>query len=312
MEARSLERMLLAEREFREALAIDPRYARAHAALSLALTHAAWLGQRGIDVMGPAKDAAMKALAIDDSVALAHTALANGLEVFEYDHLHSQAEHLRAMALDDQDLWVLRAYASFLMRRNAFDEALEVVRRALELDPASPLSNRHHAMILYAARRYDECITISYKTLPLDPSDSSLSSKWLAKCLEQRGDERQAVEAYEAGRAARGNPALAERMTRLYRTQGLKAYWRECLRQTDGDVDSVAALVRLGNLDEAMRLVVGWQKTRHPWLGFLNMPEWDPLRSDPRFQAIRLRTGMSDDINAQLAAARAAARAAAK
>jgi hypothetical protein len=51
---------------------------------------------------------------------------------------------------------------------------------------------------------------------------------------------------------------------------------------------------------------------RDPHLGFLNMPEWDPLRSDSRFQAIRLHTGMSDEIDAQLAAARAAARAAAK
>ena len=113
---------------------LDPQVALARAALSVALTHSAWLdGPTGIEAMGPAKDAALQAIAIDESVALAHTALVYVLECFEYDHLRAQAEHLRAMALDSQDLWVLRAYASFLMRRGVFDEALDVLRRALAL-----------------------------------------------------------------------------------------------------------------------------------------------------------------------------------
>jgi tetratricopeptide (TPR) repeat protein len=170
MEIRRPDRMLQAEQEFREALKIDPRYADAHAALSLALVHTAWRGaRRGIDVMGPAKDVAMQALAIDESVALAYSSLGNIYELFEYDHLRSQAAHLKALALDPSDLWVLRAYASFLMRRDAVDEALAVIQKAIELDPASPLSNRHRAMMLYTARRYDECVALTRRTLALDP-----------------------------------------------------------------------------------------------------------------------------------------------
>ena len=85
--------------------------------------------------------------------------------------------------------------ALFLMRRDAFDEALEVIRGALELDPTSPLSNRHKAMMLYVARRYDECVAGSRRTLTLDPDDLSLSYQWLARCLEQQGKQRQAVDA---------------------------------------------------------------------------------------------------------------------
>src|SRR4029079_13223470 len=172
--------------------------------------------RNGVDIMDAAKAAATRALEIDDSVALAHTALGYVLENFEYDQLRSQAEHLRAMALDDQDLWVVRAYASFLMRRSAFDESLAVIQRAVELDPVSPLSNRHHAMLLYAARRYDECIALTRRTLLLDPSDSTLSYSWLGRCLEAEGKADEAIEAYEDGRAARGDPALARRMKRLY------------------------------------------------------------------------------------------------
>ena len=311
MEVRSAERMLQAEREFREALKLDSQYARAHAALSLSLTHTAWLGRRrGIDVMGPAKDAAMKALAIDDSVALAHTALAYVHECFEYDHALSQAAHLRAMELDDQDLWVLRAYGSFLMRRDAFDEAIEVIRRALELDPVSPLSNRHYAMMLYSARRYDECVAISHRTLTIDPNDTSLSYKWLAKCLEQQGKHAEAVDAYEKGRAAQGKPGLADRLRRIYAAQGWHAYWRERLQLVGAQDDAALApaLVRLGNLQEAINTLERAYDSRAPWIGFINQPEWDALLPDPRFQALRLRLGLGDEIKAQMAAARAAAR----
>ena len=309
LEFRSYERMLEAERELREALRLDPRYARAHAALSLTLTHMAWLGgRRGIDVMGPAKDAALQALALDDSVALAHTALAYVHDQFEYDPVRAQSEHLRAIELDDQDLWVLRAYGSFLMRRDAFDEALEVIRRALQLDPTSPLSNRHKAMMLYVARRYDECVAQSRRTLTLDPDDLSLSYPWLARCLEQQGKQRQAVDAYEKNRAARGNPVLAERMKRLYAVRGWEAYWRERLRLDSGVESAAAAHVRLGNIDESIRSLERGYQARSPWINNSNDPEWDPLRSDQRFQALRQRTGRSDEINAELSAARQAVR----
>jgi len=62
----------------------------------------------------------------------------------------AQREHLRDMDLDDQDVSVLRAYSFFLLHHDAFDEALDVHRRTLELDPASPLSTKITAEMFYA------------------------------------------------------------------------------------------------------------------------------------------------------------------
>jgi tetratricopeptide (TPR) repeat protein len=174
-----------AEREFREALRLDPQYALAQAALALTLAHIPWLGgPPAIEVMGPAKEAALSALANDESVALAHAALARIHEWYDFDPARAQREHLRAMELDDQDQWVLRGYAHFLLNRDAFDEALELNERDLALDPASLLANRYRAQILYVARRYDECVSQSQSNVLLDPRDLVLSYGWLSRCLE--------------------------------------------------------------------------------------------------------------------------------
>ncbi len=312
MEIRSPERMRLAVNEFREALKLDRQYARAYAALALTSAHLAWVGgERGIDVMAQAKEAALKALVIDDSVALAHTALAHVYEVFEHDPFQSQSEHLRAMELDDEDPWVLRTYATFLMSRGAFDEALELNRRTLALDPTSPLSIRFQAMMLYVARRYEECVAESRKALLLDQSDSSLTYNWLPRCLEAQGKRDHAVEAYEEGRALRLDPQAAKYLKAIYATHGWEAYWRERLQLAKGNLlASALANIRLGNINQVIEALERMYETRVPWITYTNHPEWDPVRSDPRFQAVRTRARLTDDMNERLVAARGAARAA--
>ena len=311
LELRNLERLHQAEREFREALKIDPDYARAHAALAHTLTQMVWQGGRkGADVQAPAKAAALKAIAIDESLALSHTALADTYHYFDYDPARAQREHLRAIELDDRDVFVLRGYAGFLMNMEAVDEALEVHQRSLELDPASPLSNRITAQMLYVARRYDECVAQCDRVAALDPEDLSQVSQWLGNCLDQQGNQRAAIEAWMKGRSARGNSALAERLTRAFATSGWEGFWRERLRLPGTQFVEVAAArayAALGEVDEAMRALERGYESRSLG-GFANSPQFDRLRSDPRFQALRVRVGLAEEIKTQLAAARASAR----
>ena len=97
-------------------------------------------------------------------------------------------------------------------------------------------------------------------------------------------------------------------MKRLYAARGWEAYWRERLRLDSGAESAAAAHVRLGNIDAAIQSFERGYKARSPWINNSNHPEWDPLRSDPRFQALRLRSGRSDKTNAELSAARRAGR----
>ena len=211
------------------------------------------------------------------------------------------------MELDDQDVSVLRAYSFFLLHHDAFDEAFEVHRRTLDLYPASPLSTKISAEMFYVARRYDECVTECRKAMTLEPNDATLNlSIWLGRCLEQQGKHREAVDAFETGRAARGDAALANRFRRAFDDGGWQGYWRARLPPaTAGDpgLGTAALHIRLGNLDEAIGIIERLEQTRSLG-GFSNYPDYDGLRADARFEALRARIGTSDDINARLAAAR--------
>ena len=313
LDVREFQRMVQAERAFREAIRLDPGYARAYSALALALLGEVWLGgRRGIDVLPLAKEAAQRALAIDESIALAHSALGEIYAVWESNPVAARREHVRAIHLDDNDPWVIRSYGFFLLHINAFDDALELNRRDLELEPTSPLANRVRAQMLYVARRYDECVAQSRKTLSLDPRNPTAYS-FLARCLEQQGKYREAVEAYEQQRAIARNAKADDTLVRLFAERGWEAYWRERLRlerrpQASG---SLAAMhVRAGNLDEAIRVLERGYAERDPTVfSTSNHPQWDPIRSDARFQALCRRAGLTEETNAKLVVSRPSLRA---
>jgi TolB-like protein len=309
----NVERMQLAEREFREAIRLDPQYARAHAGLALSLTNMVWLGVRkGIDVREPARQAALKAVALDESVGLAHTVLGQIYHYFDYAPLEAQREHLRAVELDDRDVAVLRAYSFFLLHTGAPDHALEVHRRTLELDPVSPLSHRQAAEMLYVARRYDECVAECRRALSLEPGDVGAVALTLGRCLEHQGKQREAVEAWENGRAA-ANPALAEQFKRVFAARGWTGYWRERMRLAAPNqrvgVGAAAGYARSGDIEEAIRALEHGYESRSLG-GFAPYPDYDPLRADPRFQALLVRLGLSQEILARLSSDRQVARAA--
>jgi TolB-like protein/Tfp pilus assembly protein PilF len=313
LDVREFQRMVQAERAFREAIRLDPGYARAHSALALALLGETWLGgRRGIDVFPLAKEATQRALAIDESMALAHSALGEIYAVFESNPLAAQREHVRAIHLDDNDPWVIRSYGFFLLAVNAFDDALELNRRDLELEPTSPLANRVRAQMLYVARRYDECVAQSRKTLSLD-SRNPTAYTFLARCFEQQGKHREAVEAYEQQRALARNVTADDTLVRLFAERGWQAYWRERLRlerrpQAAGNL--AAMHVRAGSLDEAIRVLERGYAERDPTVfSTSNHPQWDPIRSDARFQALCRRAGLTEETNAKLVVSRPSLRA---
>ena len=155
--------------------------------------------------MPKAKEAALKALALDDKLAEAHASLGQIVEYYEYDFATAEREYHRALELNPNYATGHQWLAEHLSGLKRFDEAIAEIRRALDLDPLSAIINRVYADILVDARRFDEAIVQYQKTIELDPNFST-AYFFLGRAYEGKGMYDQAVEAYSKSGAVNQVP----------------------------------------------------------------------------------------------------------
>ncbi len=156
---------------YQQAIEKDPNYARAYA--GLADSYALIGGYSGVqqsEFMSKAKDAALRAIALDDNLAEAHTALALVVQNYDYDWTTAEKEFRRAIALNPNYATAHHWYAEHLAFRGRFDEALAESERARQLDPLSLIILADRGVILYYARRYDEALEQFRAVRELDPT----------------------------------------------------------------------------------------------------------------------------------------------
>jgi tetratricopeptide (TPR) repeat protein len=155
---------------FAKAARIDPKFARAHAGIASASCLLALYGHRApSEVMPPARDAALEAIRLDDSLAEAHASLGLVRYLYEWNFGEAEKSFERALALGPGYSSAHHWYAMLLMATRRFDESLEQIDRAIALDPESPLYQEKRETILRAAGRLDEVEAPS----PLDDGDKT-------------------------------------------------------------------------------------------------------------------------------------------
>jgi tetratricopeptide (TPR) repeat protein len=156
---------------FKRAIELDPLQAEAHAGLAQALCFAGIFGLRpSAETFPEARVAALKALELDESNAVAHNALADVKKGYDWDPAGTEVEYRRALQLNPSHLLTRWWYAECLTRMGRYDEAIAESDRALALDPVSPGTFTVRAMLFFRARRYDEAIRDSQQALDLDPN----------------------------------------------------------------------------------------------------------------------------------------------
>ena len=284
-----------------EVVRIDPSLAPAYAVLADAHLSIPWLGAPLEPHVSLARQAAQRSLELDPTGAEAHAILGTILAQFDWDPVGGERELKRALELGPEVATVLRLYSLFLWHEGRFDESLALNARELALDPASVFANRNKAIILYYARRYEESIAQSKKTVELDRYFITAYS-WLGKSYEQLGRDGEAVEAHimpltfreERLHDAAALRAAAER-------GGLRGFWRRWLEIEESwqeyfntDIPALAWM-KLGDRERALRELEHLCEARSPWIRALKVePQWDPLRADPRFQAILRKAGFTN------------------
>jgi len=155
---------------FQQAIAREPNYALAYCGLADSY---ALLGFRGSfpskEALSQAKAAAVKAIALDDTLAEPHASLAFIAETHEWDWATAEREYKRALELNPGDARTHHWYAGYLMYVGRFDEGIAEAKRARELDPLSLPVNNALAGRLLVAGRVDEALDQVRKTLEMDP-----------------------------------------------------------------------------------------------------------------------------------------------
>jgi TolB-like protein/DNA-binding winged helix-turn-helix (wHTH) protein/Tfp pilus assembly protein PilF len=286
---------------YQQAIAADPQFAAAYA--GLADTYSII----GSDVMPAsvaseqARAAAMKAVELDPSLAEGHAALALVHFYYDWNWTEAESECRRAIELNPNYATAHSWYSLYLGAMGRKAEALIEAQRARELDPLSPSVGIRLAGAYLATGQYDQALQELTKTLELDPAFSS-AHEVRAKILESMGQLKDSMAEYQkAVDMAPVAPNLAA-LAHGYalsgqRDQALVLLQKLQSRQKQDYVspyELAAIYTGLGDRDRALFLLEQAYRERDSRMPFLLVDTWmKPLHSEPRFQALVSKLGLS-------------------
>jgi adenylate cyclase len=279
---------------FNRAKEIDPNFALAWAGVADAYGAAADTTVATKEALATGKAAAQRALELDDSLAEAHTTLASLQFSFEYEWMQSEVEFQRAIKLKPNYAVAHWQYGWRLVLAGHLDEALNEMKRAVELDPLSPAMTLDVNVPYVLKGDYNSAEAQCRKALELEPS-FYLPHFVLGWINIKRGNYAKAIEEYRIAQTMETQPIIAGFLGYAYARNGQ----RDKAMETIGELNHLAAhrfvtpycqaLIYLG-LGEKSHAIDWLEKTyekRSPWVGWLKVETlFDPLRSDPRFQAL--------------------------
>lgn len=299
---RTEEGVLTGLRLFKEATQKDPEYARAYTGLADCYSQ---LGDYGFLPPGEAWEgarlSALKAIAIDESLAEAHASLAYPTMLYNWDWETAEREFRRAIELKPEYATARQLYAEYLTAMGRMREGIVEVRRAQELDPLSLIVNTVAGWVYYRARRFGQAIDQCQRTLELDP-DFALAHHLLGWIYlqESRFDDAVAEASKSVDLSSRGTLMTAA-LGNALAISGCALKAREILEELETrSMNNYVppydiALVHMGlrQNEQALEWLEAALEERYGWLVYLNAdPIWDPLRKEKRFASLVKRIGL--------------------
>jgi adenylate cyclase len=286
---------------FNDSLALDPQFARSYAGIAdsyAALALLEFMPPR--EAFPRAKEAAQKAISIDGTLAEAHTSLGLVKYQYEWDWRGAEMEFNKALQLNQSYPPAHHFYADYLKAMGRFEEALEEIRKAQELDPLSLAINTGVGHVLYLSRKYDEAIEQYRRTVELDPNFLP-THLWFGRPYLQKGMFKEALDELQIAVSLSGNSTIAlamlghalasagqkeraeailEELHKRSSTQYVPSYWIATIYNGFGDADNVFEWYGKA-YDE-----------RSSWLVWINVePRLDWLRADSRFISLLKKIG---------------------
>jgi len=269
---------------FQQAIAADPNYALAYAGLAdtynVAPSYDIGIGSK--QALTLSDDASRKAVELDPSLSETHTSRAMAL-AFSWRWSESEPEFRRALEINPNNAGAHYFYAfTLLMPEKRLDEALAEFRTALSLDPLSSIINTNYGWTLMVAHRYDESLAQFQKVIQQDPKFEPGHFK-ISHLFAALGRYPEAVNELQKTELSGHAPATPDAKGYCALTQSIKG----------ADRLPASALACAGtNRELALRALEDAYAEADLDPEFIRAPEFDPLRSEPRYIETMRKMGL--------------------
>jgi adenylate cyclase len=289
---------------FQQSTERDPNFALGYVGLAdsyIALTFYNFAAPH--ETMPKAKESAIKALALDNTLAEAHVSLAHILMNYDWNWSAAETEFKRSIELRPDYATAHEWYAiHYLTATGRLKEAVQEMKKALELEPASLVMNTFMGATLYYAGRYDEAIDHCRRTIEMDPN-FAVGHWHLGLAYEQKQVLDAATEEFKkAISLSGGSPLMRAALGRAYaearekhEANKMLDELNELAKQQYVSAYEVATMyVALGNNEQAFQSLEKAYAEHSFHLVYLNVsPQFKSVRSDLRFQQLVQRVGLS-------------------
>ena len=285
---------------FQDALAIDPKFSRAWTGIAKTWL---WLADSYVpplEAYPKVRDAAVRALELDDEEAEAHVYLAETKRILNWDLDGAEAEFNRAVEIDPNSTPSNYFVAALHAARGNRDKALAYLQRTSKIDPASLWVSNFACELYRYFGLYDEATAAGERALQLDPTFAHYGEPALAALYREMGRFDDAIALYQKAREFTGRPGFGLAITYARMKQR-----KEALETLDAAIaawgyrpgDAIAHVhVTLGAHDDAIRELERACEQRSSSLHGVGIaPEFVPLRSDKRFRSILQKIGLEPE-----------------
>ena len=290
---------------FQQSVDRDPNFALGYVGLADSYTGLTFYNFAAPhEAMPKAKESAIKALSLDNTLAEAHASLAHILINYDWNSPAAEKEFKRSLELNPEYATGHQWYAiHYLTATGRLEEAVQEMKKALELEPASLVMNTFMGATLYYAGRYDEAIDQCRRTIQMDPN-FAVAHWHLGLAYEEKQVLDAATEEFKkAISLSGGSPLMKAALGRAYAKSQKKHEANEMLnelnelakRQYVSAYEVATIYVALGNNEQAFQLLEKAYAEHSFHLVNLNVcPQFKSVRSDPRFQDLVRRIGLSE------------------
>jgi eukaryotic-like serine/threonine-protein kinase len=286
---------------FQRALEKDPTFSRAWTGIAKVWYFLADVYVKPLEAYPASKEAALKAIALDENDAEAHCYLSEAKRVLDWNLAGADAELKRALQLDPNSASAHFFSGLHPLFRADLKGGLQIILEAKKLDPVSPITSYVTTAAYLANDRVDDAVVEGQRTLQLDPNYFYLDSV-LAAAYREKGNFSEAIALYSKAQEATHLPSSGLAIT--YAGMGREMEARNILAQLVQERENryvsapliAAVAVALGDKEEAFR----WLERAYEehsgvlqWIAFL--PEFRALHSDVRFPQLLRRISASQD-----------------